>query len=225
MTIALVTSTQIVPAPSQAPSPGVNTTGSTLLLVNQCWFGSGNNAPSDTYSNTWTATTVENGGIDNVWWYAFPTSGQVGTGHIFTCNDPNAAAQILAFSGTLQIGIDQYAGGSLAGPSATFQPGSVTPSANGALIVSGLTWNTWADGATVDSGFTIGPFNTINGGYLFGSYSGYLIQSTAAAVNPTWTTDSTTTQYAGSNVVFLGTGGGGGGGPLDTSGTSIFVIP
>lgn len=224
MTIALVASTQIASAPSQGPSPGINTTGATLLVGIYTWFGSGNSAPTDTYSNTWSTLTVESGGINAVYWYAFPTSGQVGTGHSFTANVSNAAAQFAAFSGTVQTGYDQFNGGSNTSASDTFQPGSITPSANGALVLSGMCYNTWNMGATVDSGLTITTSNTITGGYYFGAALAYLVQSTAAAINPTWTADPTANQWSGSNVSFLSAGGGGGGGTLDNSGTSIFVI-
>jgi len=71
----------------------------------------------------------------------------------------------------------------------TIQPGTLTPANNNGLLVTFVTsWNTGS--LSIDSGFTLvdqGSF-VLYANYSVGS--AYLVQSTAAAVNPTWTFSS-----------------------------------
>jgi hypothetical protein len=97
-----------------------------------------------------------------------------------------ATAVFAAYSGTAtsncfdspnQNGNTMYDGGS------TFQPGSITPSQNGALIVSGLGAGSGASSVLIDSGFTI--VGTYIGTHF--SSQAFLVQASASAINPAWT--------------------------------------
>jgi hypothetical protein len=68
----------------------------------------------------------------------------------------------------------------------TMQPGSITPSVNGSLIVSAVSNYSTGGSPTCNSGFTY--FGTAKNNYTGMMGAGYLIQETAAAINPTWST-------------------------------------
>lgn len=100
--------------------------------------------------------------------------------------------------------------GSILGAAAiasTIQPGSVTPSADGYLIISGLAVSSQPTAAmTVDSGFTIAD-QRYAGGAEYGA-AAYLIQGTAAAINPTWSPEATgSVDVAVAIAVFKAAGG------------------
>lgn len=86
--------------------------------------------------------------------------------------------------------IDQQSA-SASGTSTTSQPGSITPSANGALIVTGCQCGPNTN-VSINDSFTISDDILYSAGNYFGGAMGYLIQTTAAAVNPTWTASSGT---------------------------------
>jgi hypothetical protein len=93
--------------------------------------------------------------------------------------------------------------------STTVQPGSITPAFNGALILSGYQGGNVT--LTVDSGFTITDQLAEGGGFQSSIAMAYLIQGTAAPVNPTWTASSSTNGAATLMACYpVGSGGGGG---------------
>lgn len=157
-------------------------------LVSQS-TGSATITLTDSNSNTWIGRTVYQspGGATLKMWHVFnPT---VGTGHTFTTSGTGnfASLFVIGFSGLtagFQTGTDSGAHAT----STTIQPGSITPSNSPALVLSG-----WAGrGGTltgVDSSFVIptGGTVTFSASHHYGGSFAYLIQSTAAAVNPTWT--------------------------------------
>jgi len=106
------------------------------------------------------------------------------------------------------------------GGSQTLQPGSQTPSANGALIHTCA--GSW-DYGSVTYSITGGPTSpldqqTSSAGYMNGADAEF-VQTTAAAVNPTWT-DSSPRQMTAWMGVFYASGGGSSGPP-----TAIFNMP
>jgi hypothetical protein len=81
----------------------------------------------------------------------------------------------------------QNTNNTIAGAS-TYQPGSVTPGSNNEVLI---TWTLDNGGAlsswTIDSGYIIINQTPKGGSGTFGLAVAYLIQSTTAASNPTWT--------------------------------------
>jgi hypothetical protein len=61
---------------------------------------------------------------------------------------------------------------------------------NGSLIINGLSANN-AVTPSIDNGFTVLDTVTTAGGQHWGGCAAYLIQATAAAINPTWTFSNT----------------------------------
>lgn len=178
----------------------MDTTGADLLVA--CFADAGGAVPTitDSKGNTWVlgrrAVPIDWGSSI---YYAWGTGLVVGTGHTFTFTktDQFGSAQVFAFSGG-QIATDplDQTNQNHALTSTTMQPGSVTPTTDGQLVIAHDTWDNEASMATVDSGFVTPSYGDIGtGGVYLGSGSSYLIQTNAAAVNPTFTLPSTSHQY------------------------------
>lgn len=183
--IALVDHASIT---GNSASSAINTTGATLLVaVTVSYNPSGASTVTDSKTNTWTAlTTYKPTGASNnttIWYAANPT---VGTGHTFTDTTGNFNLLcVAAFSGVssspFETGTDTGLNGGLV---SSIQPGSVTPAGNGELIISAGS-NDGGAALLIDSSFIItdqvqAAVTAYQGGLA------YLIQSTAAAVNPSW---------------------------------------
>ncbi len=162
-------------------SPAVNTSGATLLVVYASRYNAGATpALDDTYHNTWTPLAEHN------------ASGV--SGHTFTYGASNSypAVQVMAFSGSVAApAFDQQNGATGAGSDATIQPGNVTPSEDNELVVQGMSFSSGTGEVTINSGFT--QPDTSAQGAAMAAAAAYKIQTTAAAVNPTWTTTPTST--------------------------------
>ncbi|MFM2357274.1 MAG: hypothetical protein RJA61_11 [Candidatus Parcubacteria bacterium] len=166
----------------------IDTTGANLIVVVVSWYSGAANTLSDSKGNTWTALTAyAAGNTQQRIYYAYnPT---VGSGHTFTAtNSSYPSIAVSAWSGAATSPYDVENGSSGSGITSK-QPGSVTPSENNELIITGLGFDT-SNTLSINSGFTIS--NQLN--YTVGNYMGgamaYLVQTTSAAVNPTWSWSS-----------------------------------
>lgn len=183
MAYALLNHVQTTGSTSGGTSSAIDTSGADLLVINGvCNNGTGPTI-SDNKGNTYILAVNSQ---SNFIWYC--RGGVVGAGHTFTIAGAStfSIAQVTAWSGSLALSVlgptNQAFNG---GAGATFQGGSVTPAATGSLVIAGL--QSQPTGlVTIDSGFTITDQTTIVGGSHFGGGQAYLIQSPAAAVNPTW---------------------------------------
>lgn len=196
---------------------GIDTTGANLIVVSIAWhpgsYGSG--VLSDSKGNTWTGLTERAAFFvarNKLFYCLNPT---VGSGHTFSTgqfNGQNPAIGVLAFSGAHASSSYANENGATVAPGTSLATGSITPPENDCLVVSGLGTekaNTTTNTA-IGSSFT--AFKTeASGGNSCGSGIAYLIQTTASAVNPTWTW--TTSTYACASIAsFKAAAGGGGGG-------------
>ncbi len=190
-------------AKTTGTSAGIDTTGATLLVIVQSAV-SGMSAPSDSKGNTWTKLTEQGGsGVTAIYYAANPT---VGTGHTFTQGGTAGSLAVAAFSGALTVApFDQQSGAAWDGSSPD-AAGSVTPSENNELVIAGA--GSSFTGPSIDGGFTIAQYTDFVGGTNYGSALAYLIQTTATAANPSWTT---TGGCAPVCATFKSSGGGGGG--------------
>lgn len=143
---------------------------------------------SDNKSNTWHALTqITSGSVRTQLFYCFNCN--VGTGHTFTVTGSAQSASVQVFKGA-QLSPDPFdqQNGTANGVTTTAQPGSITPGANGELVVSGIGINgTYGATLTIDSGFTVADKVDFTGGSNYGNGLAYIVQTTAGAVNPTWT--------------------------------------
>jgi hypothetical protein len=82
------------------------------------------------------------------------------------------------------------------------QTGSVTPSENNEVLIAGTGIEGTGRTATINSSFTITDGIAGDGATRMGGYAAYLIQTTATAVNPTWTYSGAVTRVAANIATF-----------------------
>lgn len=177
-------------------SSAIDTTGANLLVVAYSHVAGATPTLSDSKGNTWSSVAVSVGGAD--WdlrlYYSVPSS--VGSGHTFTVAaggaEVQASVSVQAWAGAATTPLDQtnnnYAG---TGSDTSVQPGSVTPSEANELVVTALEnrFDSSDSSRSINSGFTISgqSGNHDNSASLA---LAYLVQTSAAAVNPTWSWSS-----------------------------------
>lgn len=190
MAIALVAHVGAVSTTSNnVTSAAIDTTGANLLVL-VLSDSDGSTVISDSKSNTWTSAVGPTGPSPKVRIF-YAKNPTVGTGHTFTGTSSAKFPSIYAsaFSGAdTTAPLDQINSATSPG-AASLQPGSVTPSANGELLVTGFTTNS-SDTMSIGSSFTLLDQHGTVGGQAFGGGSAYLVQATAAAINPTWSDGS-----------------------------------
>jgi hypothetical protein len=148
------------------------------------YIGGTHGAVTDSKSNSWSELTTRataGGSQATIFYSVAPT---VGSGHTFTysVSGSYSVAHVLAFSGVDTVSPFDAENGTT-GTDANLQPGAVVPSADGALIISGQSCSVGT--GSIDSGFDLELSNAP--GALEGGYTAFLVQSTAASINPTWT--------------------------------------
>ncbi len=150
-------------------------------------FGSGAATVSDSKSNTWTALTTREVGSAAVVRLYYCVSPNVGAAHTFTISGTSIFPEIAAraFSG---VNVGSAFGAESAGGGGdgltTLQPGSLTPSEDNALVVTGVaSYN--ESPASINGGYTAAIVP--KGGNCLAGGLAYLIQTSAGATNPTWT--------------------------------------
>lgn len=192
-TIAFVSGTCAASSDSNnVTTSAINTTGANFMII-----GIGHavstavTTPTDSVGgNTWTALTGQDAPGNNGMVFYYAANPNTGASQTFTESPNNNFPSIcvFAFSGvTTTSPFDVQNGSNTASNVTTKQPGSVTPSQNNEVIVSAVSFGNAT--MSVDSGFTIPGSGQINGisGHSYGTAMGYLIQTSASAVNPTWT--------------------------------------
>ncbi|MES2213724.1 MAG: fibronectin type III domain-containing protein, partial [Patescibacteria group bacterium] len=172
----------------------MNTTGATLLIavVSEYAISPTAVAPIDTYGNTWRALTPKNAEINGnaVIYYSYDKAGGslvTGASDVIRINGGSLAAmEVMAFSGTVTGSnpLDVQNGTACATCANPHLTGSVTPTQDNALIVSGFGANNTLNPPLVNSGFTL--TDSVPYGSTIGGGAAYLVQTTAAAVNPAW---------------------------------------
>lgn len=179
----------------------IDTTGATLLIVAVSRLNTGVPSLTDSKGNTWTLVTEYSSGAGNgrLRFYHC-TNPTVGSGHTFTSTVDFGAIAVAAFSGTLNAAPDAENGAGQASAT-TQQPGSITPSVDDCLIVTAFEYVDAALGlATVNSGFI--TTDVLADATNFGIGMAYKKQTTAAAVNPMWTSSSAADRVTAAIIAF-----------------------
>lgn len=171
---------------SDITTPAINTTGANLIVAG---VASGANAPaiSDSRSNIWARLNIYSGGPNIALFYCYIPI--VGSGHTFSTTSSNAPSLfVAAFAGASSSPLDQQDGAGASSGITAVQPGSITPGQSNELIVTflGIAASGNISVSGVNQGFTIAGSETFSAGNNYGGAMAYLIQSTAAAVDPTW---------------------------------------
>ncbi len=178
---------------TSATTPGIDTTGANCIVLFVADFQfQAPSAVSDSYGNTWTALTPYTSGSNfyrgRFHYCANPI---VGTGHTFTAssvsfaNYPSIIATAFSGVNAAPFDVENGADGGSNSAVTSIQTGSVIPSQNNSLIITGLAFG--ASAPTIDSGFGTPYLQNTNTGVSIFSAVSYLIQGSASAVNPTWT--------------------------------------
>jgi hypothetical protein len=194
-------------------SSSIDTTGANLLVACVSFDAGGSPTLSDSKTNSWTSINTTAGGSSLIrLYYSVPSS--VGSGHNFTIagSATFAAISVQAWAGAHATPLDQN-NHNTADPVSSVQPGSVTPTDNGQLLVTCMNnTNDAADsGRTINSSFTVAGQKGLVGSVSYGIASGYFVQTTAAAINPTWSWSSGAVAARAAIATFKESGGGGGG--------------
>lgn len=192
MAIALVVDTEALSSGTggnDAVTSGVDTTGATLLVLVLCAEGAAEPTISDSKTNSWTKLTQRKNAASTKYttiYYSVPTS--VGAAHTFTASSTllYPAIAMLAFSGTHASSPFDTENGANQDTGLTLQPGSITPSVDDCVVVTGLNINGVTLSSSIDSSY-IETADLPEAGDTDGIHAAYIIQTTAAATNPTWT--------------------------------------
>ena len=164
----------------------IDTTGATLIVIVEASNNSHPTPTESTGANT-VNLAVTGGSTPQCSIYYINPGTHTSATHKFTASAVNAFPVLAVFAYSGGIGtLDKTANSGPDGSGSTIQPGSITPSQNGCLIVSGMRFSTGTS-ATVNSGFST-PLSAT--AFSVGGSGAYLIQGTAAAINPTWTQTS-----------------------------------
>ena len=169
----------------------IDTTGADFIVIGLAVDDGYNDTPTDSKSNTWTqvANTYTNTNVRVRMWYSVPTS--VGSAHTFTApSSPIGTIFVVAFSGVAQTTPEDQISGANAFAS-TLKPGSITPTEDNELIVSIFGINSAGAPMSIDAGFTETDEQEFDSGVSYGGAAAYLVQTTAAAADPTWTRTNT----------------------------------
>jgi hypothetical protein len=202
---------------------GINTTGADLLVVSIHFYqGSGADpTPSDSKGNTWSARTKYDSSNRHVRIY-YSQGGSVGSGHTFTLAQ-TAPSQYLviavtAWSGSAASPYDVESGANT-GSGASLATGSVTPTQANELVISAITSSS-ATAHTINASMTVSDDLPQNSGPTthVGGAMAYIVQTSASAINPTWSFASGSEAAAAIATFKAAAGGASGGGPLITPG-------
>jgi len=186
---------------SGATSSAIDTTGATFIVIAQSGVVASTFPPTDSKSNTWTPLTEYAGGSLSVQLY-YCSNPTVGTGHTFTVVAGIAASiAVAAFDQTLDAA-PESAGGAGSASATTQQPGLLTPLTDNCLIVTGFEYvsATEPGPATISAGFTILE-NIGNASTSVPVALAYQVQTTATAVNPTWSSNAAAERVAAAMAV------------------------
>lgn len=163
----------------------IDTTGANLFVVIASSYQFAD-APilTDNKGNIWNALTLYQFGGNIQMFYC--ANGLAGNNHIFTLTGTgsNPSIAIASFSGSSASPFDLENGNGAAG--ASLSTGTITPSVNNNLIITGLNSLSGTNG-TINSGFSLLYYAGSVAGKSFGIGLAYLIQSSASSINPTWT--------------------------------------
>lgn len=204
---------------SSVTTSAIDTSGANFIVVSVVHVFDTGGPLNDNKSNTWTALTDQGAGGFGSMQLFYCASPTVGSGHTFSWSSGFLPAiGVAAFSGVNTTPFDVENGTHAFGT--TLQPGTITPNQNNSLVFTGYTAR-GGSGYSIDGGFTIiGTPIDGNDVSTSGSAIAYLIQTTAAAANPTWTIASGNEQ--GAAIAAFKPGGGGP--PVVTPTTSTFML-
>lgn len=205
MAIALVAHTGVQSTNGNTITTSAIDTSTANFLVAVTGSSDGTAPVSDSKTGSWTPRTIYDGSHSPMVRIWFATNPTVGAGHTFTVTASSKFPTlcIAAFSGVdTTAPYDGNENGAYTSAVTTAQAGSITPSLAGELVIAGLAWDSGFAASGINGGFTITDQFPLVGGLAYGGALAYLIQTSAAAANPTWTIASATTNIAADIAAF-----------------------
>ena len=214
MAIAFISNTTAA-GPNTFSSSSVDTSGANFIAIGLTENGAASVTISDSKSNTWSKNTEQSATAPDCVLY-YTVNPTVGTGHTFTATGSSiyAVMSIAWFSGVATTTpLDQQNGSGGGGMTSPAQPGSITPTEDDELVLSALAWSSGFDITSVTGMTQIGETD-FAGGNNYGGGLAYVIQTTAAAINPGWNYSGTMSGNLTQASFKKAAGGGGGGKPM-----------
>lgn len=213
---------------SDLTSSSLDSTGASLLIggISQ-YSGSPGAAISDNKGNPWTGLTRKQGGSEADIRIYYAESPVVGSGHTISATGNAIYASVLfqAWSGAATSSVFDQENGNSTSIGTSLSTGSITPTQDNELVITAFASSGGSSGtATIDSGFTADTNSTAyTGGSNEGGAFAYLVQTSAAAANPTWTvgTGISGGGLAAAIASFKAAAGGGGGNSISVPAGSL----
>lgn len=173
---------------STVTTAGINTTGANLLVVICVSYSAYCSTPTSSPTACSFSTYLTKYGILSYatvyYCYGFTTGSSQTFSESTSSLEP--ALAILAFSGSSGASVDQQSGLAYGCCAPSIAAGSITPGFNNEVVISALGLAPTVTGLSINGGFTLVDQVAASSGLNQGIASGYLVQTTAAAANPTW---------------------------------------
>jgi hypothetical protein len=191
MAIALVINTiKSSPDAGEITTDAIDTTGANFLIAALCdYMGVAAGSVTDSKGNTWAGLTeVTTANLPRIRFFVCANA-TVGSGHTFTAENGGSNSSpcivVAAFSGVKTSSpTDQQNGAFSPNQETSLQTGSVTPTEDNELVVAALCHT--GTGATINSSMTITDDADADLNDAFGGAMAYIVQTTAGAINPTF---------------------------------------
>ncbi len=194
---------------------GITTTGANVGVAILATGNSATGTLSDSRANSWTLADTEISGFGKNVAVFYILAPSVGAAHTVTATGTD-------FFGSVEVLWFNESGGTptfdgVNSNTTVFDsfvlPGSITPTANNALLVTGLCRDATTDSPSLSDSYTLEHQNNdLNFGHQYSAVA-WRTQTTAAALNPTWTFPGGATLVA-NHIAFIPGGGGGGPTPV-----------
>jgi hypothetical protein len=178
-------------------TPPISTIGVDLIILAASYYGfasspgtfSDNQGGSNTYQ---LRTAYFDGVLSGVQIAYCDTVLAQSASHTFSLNSAGTymSLMVLAVAGAASSPYDTENGSAPGTSGTTIQPGSITPGLPGELLVTVLNVNgdeVGGNAPSIGNGFTITDTVDYSAGNHFLGSLAYLVQGSAAAINPTWT--------------------------------------
>lgn len=187
--IAIVTSYSVAVGGSGGTSASGNTTGANLLVAVLGYFRSSSPNISDSKGNSWTLVQKYEDPLSNAGvaiYYAWGSGIVVGSSHTFSTTSHFAGLFVLAVSGarSATTPLDQFNGTAVNSASNPLNTGSISPTATGTIVITGVYQNAADPAPTTPSGYTLMGAFAVGTSYPCGA--AYKILSGSGAENPGW---------------------------------------
>lgn len=162
-------------------------TGASLCVIPTAAYGAWQ-APTSSPSNTWLIAVSSSSVAATVrFYYAYAPTVSSAMTFSFSGSSNYETLSPICVKGTTGSTVDQTNQSAFTSAATSTQPGSITPSVNGEFIVAGGAVTNGPTGASFAIGTpTFNLFTNLgyNGSSNEGAVAGYIIQATAAPLNP-----------------------------------------